>query len=117
ETGGQAAGETDEEILDRGNPDVRSGEDLGMIGIEHGFSLVSLLASEAEEVLDRRGAVDALLPLRRRLPGELRRIRRPCQGLTRIEPTVTTCRSTAGSLLRSCGASTSPDSSTRQEGC
>src|SRR5262249_62091522 len=58
---------------------------LRMIGIEHWLRLVSLLASEAEEVLDRRGAVDTLLPLRRRLPRELRRIRRPCQGLTRLE--------------------------------
>ena len=59
----QAARQPDEEILDRRDPVVLSCEDLRVIGVEHGFGLVALLFPEAEEVLDRRRAVDAVLPL------------------------------------------------------
>ena len=47
----QAARQPDEEVLDRRDPVVLGGEDLRVIGVEHGFGLVALLLPEAEEVL------------------------------------------------------------------
>jgi hypothetical protein len=42
---------------------ILRGEDLGVIGLERGFSLVLLILAEAEETVYIRGAVRAVLPL------------------------------------------------------
>ena len=85
DAGGQAARQAHEEVLDRRDPVVLGGEDLGVIGVEHGLGLVALLLAEAEVVLDRRLAVHAVLPRGRRPPRELRRLRAPREGFARVE--------------------------------
>ena len=56
-----------------------------MIGLERRLGLVLLLLPEAEEALDVRLAVRAVLPLAGRPPRELRRLRRALQRLPRVE--------------------------------
>ncbi len=68
---GEAAGETDENVLDRGRAVVLRGEHLGVIGIELELGLVGLLLAEAEEALDDGVAVRAVHPIAGRAPFEL----------------------------------------------
>ena len=83
--GGQAAGQPDEQVLDRGDAVVRGREHLGMVGLEGRLPLVLLLLAESEVVLDRRRAVHAVLPGRGGPPGELGRLGRALQHLPRLQ--------------------------------
>jgi hypothetical protein len=75
-TGGQAARETDQHVLDRRDGVILRGEDLRMIRAERRLGLVLLFLPEPEEALDFRLAVRAVLPLAGRPPREFRRLRR-----------------------------------------
>ena len=68
DAGGQAAGQTDEHVLDRGGAVVLGSEDLGVIDVERVLGAVVLLLAEPEEVLDTRRAVRAVQPLARGTP-------------------------------------------------
>src|SRR5713101_2400813 len=76
----QAARETHEHVLDRRGAVVRRCEDLRMIGVEHELGAVVLLVAEAEEALDDRPAVRAVLPFTGRPPLEFcgRRVLSEC---------------------------------------
>ena len=64
---------------------ILGGEDLRVVGLERRLGLVRLLLAEAEEALDVRLAVGAVLPLAGRPPRELRRLGRALQRLARVE--------------------------------
>src|SRR3984957_18359917 len=85
DTPGQAAGQADQEILDRRDALVLRREDLGVVGFERPLFLVVLLLAEAEVALDLHRAVHAALPLGRRAPGELSGLRRALQHFARVE--------------------------------
>jgi hypothetical protein len=61
--GRQAAGQADDEVLDRRDAVVGGREDLGVAGLDRPLILVGLLFTEAEEALDVDLAVHAFLPL------------------------------------------------------
>src|SRR5215467_2484753 len=84
-TPGQAAGQADEEVLDRRDAVVLRREDLGVVRFERPLLVVALLLAEAEEALDLHRAVDAALPLGGRAPGELSGLGRGLQRVTRLE--------------------------------
>src|SRR3984957_16627216 len=82
---GQAAGQADDQVLDRRDALVLGREDLRVVGRERRLLLVALLLPETEEALDLHRAVDAVLPLGRGAPGELSGLRRALQHLARVE--------------------------------
>jgi hypothetical protein len=85
DTASQAAGQADEEVLDRRDAVVLRREDLGVVGFESPLLLVVLLLPQAEEALDLDLAVHAALPLGRRAPGELGCLGRTLEYFARVE--------------------------------
>src|SRR6185312_11871374 len=81
----QAAGQADDEVLDWRDAVVRGREDLGVVGLEHRLLQMVVLLAEAEEAVHLDLAVDAVLPLGRRPPGELGGLGRALQHLARVE--------------------------------
>ena len=81
----QAAGQADDEVLDRRDPGVRRRENLGVVGFEHRLFQVALLLPEAEEALDLHRAVHAALPLGGCAPGELSGLWRALQHIACIQ--------------------------------
>ena len=76
DAGGQATRQADQDILDGRRAHVLRGEDLGMVGIELEGFLAALLLAQAEETLDRRVAVGAVLPFTGGAPFEFGGFRR-----------------------------------------
>ena len=76
DAGGQAARQADQDIFDGRRALVLRGEDLGMVGIELEGLLAALLLAQAEEALDRRVAVGAVLPFAGGAPFEFGGFRR-----------------------------------------
>src|SRR5690242_17086077 len=83
--GRQAAGQADDEVLDRRDAVVGRREDLGVVGLEDRLLLVGLLLAEAEEAVDLDLAVDAVLPGGGGAPGELSGLRRALEDFARVE--------------------------------
>src|SRR5262245_9897573 len=80
--GGQAARQADQAIFDGGRAPVLRSEDFGMVGVELERPLASLLLAQAEETLDRRVAVGAVLPFAGSTPFEFGSFRRLGQRIT-----------------------------------
>ena len=66
-------------------PQILRREDLRVVRLERGLGLVLLLLAEAEETLNVRLAVRAVLPLAGRPPRELRGLGRALQRLARVQ--------------------------------
>ena len=62
DTGGEAAGQRDEHVLDRRGAVVLGGEALGMVGVERERRAVLMVLAEAGEPVDGRAAVRAVHP-------------------------------------------------------
>ena len=62
DAGGEAAGQTDQDQLDRRGAVVLRREQLGVVPVEEELGAVALLRTEAEEALDVAAAVGAVVP-------------------------------------------------------
>src|SRR3954451_17531363 len=74
-SGREAAREPHQNVFDRRRALVLGRKNLGVIGIELERGLAALLFTEAEEALDRRVTMGAVLPLAGCAPLELRGLR------------------------------------------
>src|SRR4029079_4693382 len=67
----EAAGETDQHVLNRRDAVILRGENLGMIRLERSLGFVLLLLAETEKSLHLRLTVGSVLPFAGRTPREL----------------------------------------------